>query len=119
MIKTEYAVHEQVARQLAYLKSWVDAEIEDEKRCKEWNIPYTPSKRREENAFLYKEYKEEVEKNGDKNLLVMVKMCGDDGINMYGVYPFARRYAHEEYLVYRDKYGGEVLIKESEKVLKR
>lgn len=115
----EYAVHEQVARQLAHLKSWVDAEIEAEKRCKEWNIPYTPSRRKWEDISLYEEYKREVEKNDDKNLLVMVKMWGDDGINMYGTYPFARRYVHEEYLVYRSEYGSEVLLKESEaKVLK-
>ena len=30
----EYAVHEQVARQLAYLKSCVDTEIEALKDCK-------------------------------------------------------------------------------------
>ena len=115
----EYAVHEQVARQLAHLKSCVDAEIESEKRCKEWNIPYTPSRRKWEDISLYEEYKREVEKNGDKNLLVMVKMNGEDGIRIYGVRPFARRYVHEEYLVHRDSYGGEILLRESEaKVLK-
>lgn len=115
----EHLVHEQVTRQLAHLKSCVDAEIEAENRCKEWNIPYTPSRRKWEDISLYEEYKREVEKNGDKNLLVMVKMWGDDGTNMYGTYPFARRYVHKEYLVHRNEYGGEVLLKESEaKVLK-
>ena len=63
---------------------------------------------------LYEAYKKEVEKNGDKNLLVMVKMWGEDGINMYGTYPFARRYVREEYLVRRTQYGTEILCKESE-----
>lgn len=107
----EYAVHEQVGRQLAHLKYWVDAEIEAEKRCKEWNIPYTPSKRKWEDICLYEEYKREIEKNGDKNLLVMVKMQGDDGINLYGTYPFARRYVHQDYLVYRTEHGAEILVR--------
>lgn len=107
----EYVVHEQVVRQLTHLKSCVDAEIEAEKRCKKWNIPYTPSRRKWENISLYEEYKREVEKNGDKNLLVMVKMWGDDGINLYGAYPFARRYVHQDYLVYRTEHGAEVLVR--------
>ena len=78
----KYAVHGQVARQLAYLKSCVDVEIEDEKICKKLNVPYTPSNRKWENISLYEEYKREVEKNGDKNLLVMVKMWGDNGIDI-------------------------------------
>ena len=115
----EYAIHEQVGKQLEYLKMWVDAEIKQEERCKEWDIPYTPSRRKWEDISLYEEYKREVEKNGDKNLLVMVKMNGEDGINMYGVYPFARRYVHENYLVHRTENGGEILLKEDEvKVLK-
>ena len=115
----ENVVHEQVKKQLAYLKYWVDAEVKQEEDCKKWGIRYTPSRRKWENISLYEEYKREVEKNGDKNLLVMVKMCGDDGINMYGIYPFARRYVHEEYLVHRNEYGGEVLLRESEaKVIK-
>ena len=110
----EHAVHEQVQRQLAYLKSWVDAENKHEEDCKKWGIRYTPSNRKWTNIELYEAYKKEVEKNGDKNLLVMVKMCGEDGINMYGVYPFARRYVHEEYLVYRTEHGSEILCRESE-----
>ena len=106
-------LHKQVAKQLDYWKSCVDAEVETEKRCKEWNIPYEPSRRKWEDISLYEKYKREVEKNGDKILLVMVKMRGDNGINMYGVYPFARRYDGEEYLIYRDSSGGEVLVKES------
>lgn len=109
-----YAVHEQVARQLAHLKSCVDAEIEAEKRCKEWNIPYTPSRRKWEDISLYEEYKREIEKNGDKNLLIMVKMSGEDGINMYGTYPFARRYVYKKYLIHRTEHGAEILVKEDE-----
>lgn len=107
-------LHEQVQKQLNYLKYWVDAEVENERRCKEWGIPYTPSRRKWEDISLYEEYKREIEKNGDKNLLVMVKMWGEDGINMYGTYPFARRYVHKPYLVYRNEYGGEVLLREDE-----
>lgn len=115
----EYEIHEQVRKQLAYLKSLVDAEIETEKRCKEWNVSYTPSRRKWEDISLYEEYKREIEKNGDKNLLVMVKMHGENGIKMYGTYPFARRYVYEEYLVHRKDYG-EILFRESEvKVIRR
>lgn len=115
----EYKIHEQVKIQLAYLKSWVDAEIEAEKRCKEWNIPYTPSRRKWEDIYLYEEYKREVEKNGDKNLLVMVKVNGEDGINIYGIRPFARRYVNQDYLVHRTVHGGEILFREDKvKIIK-
>lgn len=110
----EYAIHEQVQKQLEYLKYWVDAEVENERQCKEWNVPYTPSRRKWEDISLYEEYKREIEEHGDKNLLVMVKISGEDGINMRGVYPFARRYVHKEYLVHRTEYGSEILFREDE-----
>ena len=75
-------------------------------------IPYIPSRRKWIDVSIYEEYKREVEKNGDKNLLVMVKLHGEDGINMYGTYPFARRYVHENYLVHRTVDGIEILLKE-------
>ena len=107
--------HEQVQKQLDYLKAWVDGEEKRKKDCEEWKIPYTPSNRKWENERQYKEYLKEIETNGDKNLLVMVRFRGDDGINMYGVYPFARRYADNwELLVHRTEYGTEILVKRSE-----
>lgn len=116
----EYTVHEQVRKQLEYLKYWVDAEVENEENCKKWGIPYTPSNRKWINIEQYEDYKREVEKNGDKNLLVMVKMWGEDGINMYGTFPFARRYVREEYLVHRTEHGAEILMREEEaNVVKR
>ena len=105
-------IHEQVYMQLEHLKYWVDAEINEERRCKEWGIRYTPSRRKWENISQYEEYKREVEKNGDKNLLVWVNMNGEDGINIYGVRPFARRYVGKEYLVHRNGFGGEILLRE-------
>ena len=115
----EHTIHEQVRKQLEFWKKLVDAETEQEERCKEWNIPYTPSRRKWEDISLYEEYKREVEDNGDKNLLVMVKMNGEDGINMYGTYPFARRYVYENYLVHRTVHGTEILVREDEvKVVK-
>jgi len=109
-------MHEQVRKQLEHLKYWVNAESKYEEDCERWGIPYTPSRRKWEDIELYEEYKREVEKNGDKNLLVMVKMNGD---GMYGVYPFARRYVHEPYLVHRTEHGAEVLVREDEvKVVK-
>ena len=111
-------IHEQVRLQLEHLKSWVDGEKQHEEDCKRWGIPYTPSRTKWSAIDNYELYKAEVEKNGDKNLLVMVRMNGEDGINMYGVYPFARRYTYESYgdfyLVHRTKYGTEILAKESE-----
>jgi hypothetical protein len=106
-------IHEQVKMQLEYLKGWVEAEKEMERRCDMWGIPYTPSRRKWEDIDNYEKYKREVEQNGDKNLLVMVRLKGGY-VNMYGVYPFARRYVHEEYLVYRFPNGGELLLKENE-----
>lgn len=106
-------IHEQVQKQLEYLKYWVDAEKKDEERCKKLGILYTPSRRKWENISNYEDYKKEIERNGDKNLIVKVKMNGDDGINIYGIYPFARRYVNQEYLVYRTEYGSEILLNES------
>ena len=107
-------IHEQVQKQLAYLKMLIDGEIENERMCRELGIKYTPSRRKWEDIELYEDYKREVEKNGDKNLLVMVRMNGEDGINMYGVYPFARRYVNKSYLVHRTQYGTEILFREDE-----
>ena len=108
-------IHEQVQKQLNYLKSWVDGEEERKKECKKWNIPYIPSNRKYENEKQYKKYLEEIEKNRDKNLIVQVRMKGNDGINMYGVYSFVRRYADDyEHLIYRTENGAEILLKRSE-----
>jgi len=107
-------IHKQVQMQLEYLKRLIDEEKENERRCKEWKIPYTPSNRKWKNIEDYENYKAEVEKNGDKNLLVMVRMDGNkDGIRMYGNQPFARRYAGECYLIHRTENGSEILIKEN------
>ena len=112
-------IHEQVKKQLEHLKYWVDAEVKHEEDCKRWGIPYTPSRRKWEDLELYEAYKREVEKNGDKNLLVMIKMNGEDGINIYGVRPFARRYVNQNYLVHRTVHGGEILLREDKvKVVK-
>ena len=109
-------IHEQVQWQLDYLKSWVDAEKDNEKRCKEWGIPYTPSRNKWQCIENYEEYKREIEANGDKNLLVMVNMKGE--FCMHGIYPFARRYVSskygEYYLKHRTKSGSDILVKESE-----
>ena len=107
-------IHEQVQKQLKYLKMLVDGEIENERRCKEWGIKYTPSRRKWKDIELYEDYKNEIEKNGDKNLLLTVKMNGVDAINMYGIYPFARRYVHEPYLIHRTEHGTEILFREDE-----
>ena len=113
-LNMKHEIHEQVKKQLEHLKYWVDAEVEEEKRCQKWNIPYTPSRRKWLDIALYEAYKLEIKNNGDKNLLVMVRMNGEDGINMRGVYPFARRYVDKNYLVYRTEHGAEILLKEDE-----
>lgn len=108
-------IHEQIQKQLEYLKTWVDGEEKHKKDCEDWKIPYTPSNRKWEDERQYKEYLKEIETNGDKNLLVMVKMQSD---GMYGVYPFARRYADDwEHLVYRTKHGTEILVKRSDCII--
>jgi hypothetical protein len=109
----EKEIHEQVRKQLQYLKCLVDGEVEMEQRCKEWGIRYTPSRRKWEDIDNYERYKREVETNGDKNLLAMVDMRNEHDINMYGIYPFARRYVHEEYLVHRTGHGTEIMLRES------
>ena len=105
-------IHKQVEMQLEYLKYWVEMERKNEEDCKRWGIPYTPSRRKWTNKDNYELYKEEVEKNGDKNLLLMVRLNGEDGIGMYGVYPFARRYKNEKCLIHRTEYGAEILLNE-------
>ena len=70
-------IHEQVKMQLEALRYWVDAEEKNKERCKKWNIPYIPSNRAWINIDNYNLYKEEINKNGDKNLIVMVKMNGE------------------------------------------
>lgn len=109
-------IHEQVKIQLEHLKLLVDIEEKREKDCKEWKIPYIPSRRKWEDIRNYEEYKKEIEQNGDKNLLVMVKMKGD--FCMYGTYPFARRYVDrkfgEYFLKHHTKNGADILLTESE-----
>lgn len=118
-IMKEYSgsnIHRQVLMQLAYLKYWVDAEIENEERCKKLGIPYTPSRRKWEDISLYNAYKREIEKNGDKNLLVMVNM-DKEKYRTKGIQPFARRYVHMSYgtyfLVHRTEHA-EILLREDE-----
>lgn len=115
-------VHEQVKKQLEYLKYLVDGENEREENCKQWGIPYEPSRTKADNIYNYRAYKNHIEKYGDKNLLVMVDM--DDpqtkhNLTIYGVKPFARRYIGEEYLIHRIENGGDLLFIESKvKVIK-
>lgn len=106
-------IHEQVQKQLNKLKASVDYEKKEEEMCKRNGWTYTPSRRKWEDINNYEAYKAEIEKNGDKNLLVMVKLNGD-WVNMYGVYPFARRYVGESYLVHycTDGTGTELLCKD-------
>ena len=54
-------IHEQVQKQLDYLKTWVDGEEKCKKDCEEWKIPYIPSNRKWENERQYKEYLKEIE----------------------------------------------------------
>ena len=107
-------VHEQVQKQLDYLKIWVDAEKNDEERAKQLGIPYTPSRRKWVNIEQYESYKKEVEKNGDKNLLVWVDMRGEKGIPLFGITPFARRYTNDYELLVHRTGTAEILVRRSE-----
>lgn len=111
-------IHEQVKMQFEYLKSLVDNEKKNEEDCKKWGIPYEPSRTKWVNIENYEEYKREIEKNGDKNLLVMVRLSEESGFNMRGIYPFAKRYVSMQYgeyfLKHTTKHGTDLLIKESE-----
>ena len=118
-VMKEYAdknIHEQVLMQLAYLKYWVIAEEESKERSKRIGVPYTPSRRRSTDIYEYNEYKKEIEKNGDKNLLVMVNM-NKENYRTKGITPFARRYVHISYgtyfLVHRTE-CAEILLREDE-----
>lgn len=118
-IMNEYAdknIHKQVLMQLAHLKYWVIAELENEERAKKLGIPYNSSNRKYDDIYEYKEYEKEIEKNGDKNLLVMVNM-NKENYQTKGIKPFARRYVHMSYgtyfLVHRTEFS-EILVKEDE-----
>lgn len=107
-------IHEQIQKQLNYLKSIVEGEKKREKNCKEWGLPYEPSRRKFTNEKEYNDYLKEIEINGDKNLLIMVELHGEDNTNMYGVYPFVKRSVNnDENLIYRTEYGTEILIQKS------
>ena len=106
-------LNEQVQKQLEHLKYLVDGEVEREKSCKEWGIPYTPSRTKYYNIDTYNNYKNEIEKNGDKNLIVKVNFTNGSQINLFGIYSFARRYINEPYLVYRIN-TNDILINENE-----
>lgn len=104
-------INEQVQMQLDYLKSLVDYEKQQEMNCKKWNIPYSPSHRKDENVFQYQAYKNEIEQNQDKNLLAFIKMNGENDINIYGTLPFARRYVNDtQSFVHRLKNGPKILF---------
>ena len=51
-------VHEQVQKQLDYLKIWVDAEKNDEELAKRLGIPHTQSRRKWIDIANYESYKE-------------------------------------------------------------
>ena len=114
-------IHEQVQKQLNYLKCRVEGEKKREMTCKEWGLPYEPSRRKLTDEKEYNDYLKEIEINGDKNLLIMVELHGEDNTNMYGVYPFVKRSINNENnLIYRTKYGAEILIqKNKHKVIDR
>lgn len=110
-------IDEQVQKQLEYLKSLVDMEEREKKNCKKWNLPYTPSRRKWIDIDNYNEYKNEIEKNGDKNLLVMAKF-NQKGCTLNGkILPFARREAHMSYgtyfLIHRTGHG-DLLMREED-----
>lgn len=111
-------MHEQVQQQLDYLKYLVDMEIKDEETCKRLNIPYTPSRRKWIDIDNYNEYKKEVEINGDKNLIKMVKINKKTSLSYGKTLPFAKREVHMSYgtyfLIHRIKNGAELLIREDE-----
>lgn len=92
-------IHPQVLMQLEYLRG--NAESEHNKG----------SRREYENIYDYKEYQKEIDRNGDKNLLVMGKFQDPYQFRMFGVKPFARRYKDSELLVHRPGTGGDVLVR--------
>lgn len=102
-------MHEQVQKQLEYLKRLVDIDKEEEADSKRYHMPYIPSRLKGEHIYDYNRYKQEIAKNGDKNLLVMVKYKGK-------ILPFARQYADLTFdmyfLVHRREDNGEILLRE-------
>lgn len=111
-------INKQIQQQLDYLKYLVDMEVNEKKNSDKWNLPYTPSRRKWLDIENYNEYLKEIEKNGEKNLLVMVKL-NMDGCKLNGeILPFARREAHMSYgtyfLIHRTKNGADILVMENE-----
>ena len=83
----------------------------EKKIVKNGGLPYEPSRRKLTNEKEYNDYLKEIEINGDKNLLIMVELHGENNTNMYGVYPFVKRSVNnDENLIYRTEYGTEILI---------
>ena len=94
MNKTQIPIHPQVQLQLQYLKDWVDGEAREKQLCEKWDIPYSRSRTADENEYEYEMYRREIENNGDKNLLVYVKVKTDYG---HDIVPYARRYITSDY----------------------
>lgn len=107
-------IDEQVLKQLEYLKLLVDCEIKHEADCKKWEIPYEPSRRKRTDICEYEYYKKEIDKNGDKNLLVIGKLIGiGSGVHTTldgKIFHFARRYVGSNLLVHKLKNGADLFV---------
>lgn len=103
-------IHPQVAKELEYYRRTAES-------------PYNKGSRREyENIDNYKEYQKEIDRNGDKNLLVYGRFSNPNEYRRYTVdeikknnkivyaVPFARRYKDSDLLVHRPDSGGEILV---------
>jgi hypothetical protein len=103
-------IHPQVAKELEYYRRIAES-------------PYNKGSRREyENIDNYKEYQKEIDRNGDKNLLVYGRFSNPNEYRRYTVdeikknnkvvyaVPFARRYKDSDLLVHRPDSGGEILV---------
>ena len=110
MTESNMNIHPQVAKELEYYRRIADS-------------PYNKGCRREyENIDNYKEYQKEIDRNGDKNLLVYGRFSNPNEYRGYTVdkikknnkvvyaVPFARRYKDSDLLVHRPDSGGEILV---------
>lgn len=98
-------IHEKVQERLNYLKSLVDGQEEHRQNCKNWGLPWIPPMTYGLNICNYENYLKEIEKNGDKNLLVWVDVSEyktSSGFRPYGygIQPFVRATTNSDLLFF-------------------
>lgn len=110
-------IHEQVQKQLNYLRQLVETDINNEKLADKSDLPIISASQKWTNIVNYETYRKEIQQHGDKNLLHMVKLKTQNNSQSTDIYPFAKCYVtpiHNDYqLIHRLPDGTELILNAS------